>query len=322
MGLDVGSTTVKAAVVDPAADRIVWQDYRRHETRQPETCVDFLERIEKAFPDAPREAFRIFATGSGGAAVGRHLGAAFVQEAIAVSLAVEALYPDVESVIELGGQDAKIIVFRTDEASGRRKKIPSMNDKCAGGTGAVIDKINAKLKIPPERLGDMGYDGIKVHPVAGKCGVFAETDITGLQKQGVPPEELMASLFEAIVQQNLSVLTRGHTLRPRVLLLGGPNRFIRGLRECWRKHIPAMWAERNVPVPEDRPIEELIEAPDNGHYFAALGAIHFARLELADNPDLGVYRGADELRRYIEDGRGAVQRSRGRRGKVAEVRAE
>ena len=126
-----------------------------------------------------------------------------------MSLAVEKLYPDVQSVVELGGQDAKIIIFKPDEETGKKKKIPSMNDKCAGGTGAVIDKINAKLKIPSAELCNMGYKGLRLHPVAGKCGVFAETDINGLQKQGVPPDELMASLFESIIQQNLAVLTRG-----------------------------------------------------------------------------------------------------------------
>ena len=148
------------------------------------------------------------------------------------------MHPEVYSVIELGGQDAKIIVFKDDNESGRKKKIPSMNDKCAGGTGAVIDKINAKLKIPAAELGDQGYHGIKLHKVAGKCGVFAETDINGLQKVGTPPDQLMASLFDAIVLQNLSVLTRGHTLRPHVLLLGGPNTFIRGMREAWQANIP------------------------------------------------------------------------------------
>lgn len=107
-----------------------------------------------------------------------------------------------------------------------------MNDKCAGGTGAVIDKINAKLKIPGDILRQLNYHGVKLHPVAGKCGVFAETDINGLQKQGVPAQELMASLFEAIVQQNLSVLTRGNTLRPTVLLLGGPNTFIPSMQQA------------------------------------------------------------------------------------------
>ena len=91
---------------------------------------------------------------------------------------------------------------------------------------------------------------MKLHPVAGKCGVFAETDINGLQKQGVPPDELMASLFESIIQQNLSVLTRGNTLRPTVLLLGGPNCYIKGMRDCWKHNIPKIWEERNYPLPE------------------------------------------------------------------------
>ena len=152
-------------------------------------------------------------TGSGGGAIADQIGAKFVQEVTAVSLAVEKLHPEVYSVIELGGQDAKIIVFKDDDETGRKKKIPSMNDKCAGGTGAVIDKINAKLKIPTELLAQQQYKGIKLHKVAGKCGVFAETDINSLQKVGTPSDELMASLFEAIVLQNLSVLTRGHTLQ-------------------------------------------------------------------------------------------------------------
>ncbi len=176
----------------------------------------------------------------------------FVQEVNAVSLAVEKLYPECGSVIELGGQDAKIIIFKTDPETGRKKKIPSMNDKCAGGTGAVIDKINAKLRIPADQLCEMGYKGLKLHPVAGKCGVFAETDINGLQKMGVPPDELMASLFEAIVMQNLSVLTRGNTLLPVVLLLGGPNCYIKGMRDCWKSNIPKIWEERNTPLPGRR----------------------------------------------------------------------
>ncbi|RME05473.1 MAG: CoA activase, partial [Deltaproteobacteria bacterium] len=150
IGMDVGSTTVKAVVID-AEDRIVWQDYQRHETKQPEKVLELLERIEKDLGGTPED-FRIFITGSGGAALADHIGAKFVQEVNAVSLAVEKLYPEAGSVVELGGQDAKIIIFKEDPESGRKKKIPSMNDKCAGGTGAVIDKINAKLRIPPEEL--------------------------------------------------------------------------------------------------------------------------------------------------------------------------
>ncbi|MBL4683874.1 MAG: CoA activase, partial [Nannocystaceae bacterium] len=226
IGFGLGSTTVKAVVIDIKSDEIVWKDYRRHDSKQAEKALEMLKEIEKAVPVSTSNT-RMFITGSGGAVVGRHTGAKFVQEVNAVSLAVEKMHPEVNSVIELGGQDAKIIVFKEDKESGRKKKIPSMNDKCAGGTGAVIDKINAKLKLPPDELCNAAYHGVKLHPVAGKCGVFAETDINGLQKMGVPADQLMASLFESIIQQNLSVLTRGNTLLPYVMLLGGPNTYIR-----------------------------------------------------------------------------------------------
>src|SRR6202035_1959657 len=262
VGLDVGSTTVKAIVGDAATDKTIWQDYQRHETRQPEKCLEFLRRMEADTGIASGNT-RIFVTGSGGGTIAEMIGAKFVQEVHAVSLAVEKLHPEVYSVIELGGQDAKIIVFKDDEETGRKKKIPSMNDKCAGGTGAVIDKINAKLKIPAAELSNQGYLGVKLHKVAGKCGVFAETDINGLQKQGIPPDQLMASLFDAIVLQNLTVLTRGHTLRPHVLLLGGPNSFIRGMKEAWQQNIPKTWVERKVELPEGAKPEELIKVPGN-----------------------------------------------------------
>src|SRR5262244_1075735 len=313
VGLDVGSTTVKATVVEAATDKVLWQDYQRHETKQPEKSLEFLRRMEK---DAgiSRHNTRMFMTGSGGGSIAVQIGAKFVQEVTAVSLAVEKLHPEVYSDIELGGQDAKIIVFKDDKESGRKKKIPSMNDKCAGGTGAVIDKINAKLKIPSDELCGQGYQGIKLHKVAGKCGVFAETDINGLQKVGTPPDQLMASLFEAIVLQNLSVLTRGHTLKPHVLLLGGPNSFIRGMREAWQANIPRMWQERKVPIPDGGKPEELIKVPQNAQYFAALGAIEFGK----DEDDcVGCYRGYDQLVHYIDFGRQEEKAKSGAKGLVS-----
>jgi predicted CoA-substrate-specific enzyme activase len=314
VGLDVGSTTVKAIVVDAATDKMIWQDYQRHETRQPEKVLEFLRRMEEDTGIAPGNT-RIFVTGSGGGTITEMIGAKFVQEVHAVSLAVEKLHPEVYSVIELGGQDAKIIVFKDDEETGRKKKIPSMNDKCAGGTGAVIDKINAKLKIPAVELANQGYHNIKLHKVAGKCGVFAETDINGLQKTGTPPDELMASLFEAIVLQNLSVLTRGHTLRPHVLLLGGPNGFIRGMREAWQTNIPRMWKERKVEIPEGTSPEELIKVPENAQYFAALGSVEFGKEE---EPEIGRYLGTDKLVYYIDFGRAEEKATSGGKGLVAE----
>jgi predicted CoA-substrate-specific enzyme activase len=312
VGLDVGSTTVKAVVVDLATDKILWQDYQRHETKQPEKTLEFLKRMEKEV-GIDRHNTRMFLTGSGGGGIADQIGAKFVQEVTAVSLAVEKLHPEVYSVIELGGQDAKIIVFKDDEETGRKKKIPSMNDKCAGGTGAVIDKINAKLKIPTVQLGEQGYHGIKLHKVAGKCGVFAETDINSLQKVGTPPDELMASLFEAIVLQNLSVLTRGNTLKPHVLLLGGPNSFIRGMREAWQANIPRMWTERKVQIPDGAKPDELIKVPQNAQYFAALGAIEFGK---AEDDCIGCYRGYDQLIHYIEYGRQEEKAKSGGKGLV------
>src|SRR5262245_26399862 len=315
IGLDVGSTTVKAVVVDEATDQIIWSDYQRHETKQPEKTLEFLQRME-AERSLHHDNCRIFMTGSGGGALAPLVGAKFVQEVTAVSLAVEKLHPEVNSVVELGGQDAKIIVFKEDAESGRKKKIPSMNDKCAGGTGAVIDKINAKLRIPVEELGDQGYLGIKLHKVAGKCGVFAETDINGLQKEGTPSDELMASLFDAIVLQNLTVLTRGHTLRPHVLLLGGPNTFIRGMREAWQHNIPKSWKERGVEIPPGESPESLIKVPENAQYFAALGAVQFGRDE---EPHVGRYTGISGLEHYITDGRTAEKAASGGRGLSASV---
>ncbi len=216
-------------------------------------------------------------------------------------MAIEKFYPETVSLVELGGQDAKILIYKEVLEDGRKKKIFSMNDKCAGGTGAVLDKIGAKLNIPAEELSQQRYTGYKIHPVAGKCGVFAETDINGLQKVGVPQGELMASLFEAIVEQNLSVLTRGNTLRPHVLLLGGPNAFIVGMHEAWRHSITRLWKERNFPLDEyDVPPEELIRVPEDSQYFAARGAVEYGKTE---EVDVGGYLGMEALVYYLEVGR-------------------
>jgi len=308
IGMDVGSTTVKAVVIDAETDAILWSDYQRHDTKQPEKVLEFCKRFDTEIEGFDAARSRMFVTGSGGNGLVKFLGGKFVQEVNAVSLAVEKLYPECGSVIELGGQDAKIIIFKTDPETGRKKKMPSMNDKCAGGTGAVIDKINAKLRIPSEQLCQMGYKGIKLHPVAGKCGVFAETDINGLQKMGVPPDELMASLFEAIVMQNLSVLTRGNTLLPVVLLLGGPNCYIKGMRDCWKANIPKIWEERGTPLPEGIPPEDLIKTPDNAQYFAAIGSVEFGKSE---DDNVGMYAGYSKLEWYVNVGREEEKAKRG-----------
>lgn len=290
-GIDVGSTTVKAVVVDAATDAVLWKDYRRHDTRQLDTLLDFLQRMESE-AGISQDNCRVFMTGSGGTTLADMIGAKFVQEVLAAALMIERRCPEASAFVEIGGQDAKIVILRKEPDTGRVKKIPSMNDKCAGGTGAVIDKISKKLGIPLQDMSKLRYSGIRLHAVAGKCGVFAETDINSLQKQGIPPDELMASLFEAFVLQNLKVLARGHTLLPHVLLLGGPNAFIPGMREAWQHNIAQMWEERGIGIPAGTTPEQLIRAPQDAEYFGALGAAEFGKEE---EVEVGRYLGLSRL---------------------------
>ncbi len=295
IGMDVGSMTVKIVVRSATGGDTLYHDYRRHESRQAETVLHALQQAKSELSIAD-DNMRLFLTGSGGQNIANLLGARFVQEVAAVSLAVETSYPEARSVIELGGQDAKMIIFQESDLQGRRKKIASMNDKCAGGTGVVIERIAAKLHIPPVDLLTQQYNDVQVYPVAGKCGVFAETDITGLQKQGVPPEQLMASLFQAIVLQNLSVLTRGHALLPTVLLLGGPNAYFPGLQAAWRKGLLDLWERKHVVLPENVSAESLVVVPPMAEYFAAVGAIEFGAAEPESTMQ---YQGMQALELYI-----------------------
>jgi predicted CoA-substrate-specific enzyme activase len=302
IGMDVGSTTVKAVVVDPTTKAILWSEYQRHHTKQPEYVMGMLKTILGAFPDHPADGWRMFLTGSGAAPLCAPTGGKFVQEVNAVTLAVEHLHPDVGSVIELGGQDAKIIMFKKDEKTGEKTPTASMNDKCASGTGATIDKCFLKVNAPPELVTSLHFDDSKLHHVAAKCGVFAETDIVNLIKSGIPSTEVLCSLADAIVLQNLSVLTRGGTLKHKVLLLGGPNTYLPFLQECWRLRIPQTWDERGYDWPRDRPIEETIFVPENAQYYAALGAVLYG---LHEEAHIGVFGNVDALGEYITTGRKA-----------------
>ncbi|APR99883.1 BadF/BadG/BcrA/BcrD ATPase family protein [Pajaroellobacter abortibovis] len=301
IGVDVGSTTVKVVVIDPDTKEILWSDYQRHHTKQPEYVLDMLKTIQKAFTNGSSPAFRIFMTGSGAGPLCDPLGGKFVQEVNAVTLAVEHLHPDVGSVIELGGQDAKIIMFKTDE-HGQKTALASMNDKCASGTGATIDKCFLKVNALADMVTRLHFDPTKLHHVAAKCGVFAETDIVNLIKSGIPAEEVLCSLADAIVMQNLSVLTRGGTLKHRVLLLGGPNTYLPFLQECWRLRIPQTWQERSYAYPQDIPLEELIFVPQNSQYYAAFGAVMYG---LCEERDVGLLCGLERLEEYITHGRKA-----------------
>ncbi|ASA19744.1 BadF/BadG/BcrA/BcrD ATPase family protein [Paenibacillus donghaensis] len=302
IGIDVGSTTVKATVVNPESKQILWSDYQRHHTKQAEKALEMLIAIENEFPDIQQENVRVFATGSGSGPIAPHIGAKFVQEVNAVTMAVEQLHPDVGSVIELGGQDAKIIIFKKNEETGYKQAYTSMNDKCASGTGAMIDKCLIKVGMLMDDMDKLHFDDSKLHHVAAKCGVFAETDIVNLVKSGIPSPEIMCSLADAIVMQNLSVLTRGNTLRHNVLLLGGPNTYLTFLQECWQRRIPQTWQERGYDYPKDKPVEDMIFVPDHSQYYAAYGAVLYGMYEPVD---AGVYLGLKGLKEFIAHGRQA-----------------
>src|ERR1700688_5095817 len=247
VGLDVGSTTVKASVMEN--DAVRWQDYRRHNTKQAEVVLEFLTRMETECGLTP-ERDRVFVTGSGAGLLAPLIGAKMVQEVVAVSAAVEKLHPDVNFVSEIGGEDMKTLFF-TPSGNGKSKQV-YMQSACSGGTGTFIEKTARKLQIPSEQLATMRYSGFTLHKVSSKCGIFAEADSNSLLKAGIPVEEIIASLFEAVVYQNLASLTRGNTPLPEILLLGGPNLFFTGLQEAWRYHLTKLWKERKVELPSGK----------------------------------------------------------------------
>ncbi len=313
IGLDVGSTTVKAVARASAGDDPpCWQEYRRHNTKQAETVLEFLERMEAECGLSPGRD-RIFVTGSGAGLIAPYLGGKFIQEVVAVSAAVEKLHPEVNFVSEIGGEDMKTLFF-TPGGAGKAKQV-YMQSACSGGTGTFVEKTARKLKIEPEHLAQMPYAGLTLHKISYKCGIFAEADANTLVKMGVPVEEIIASLFEAVVYQNLATLTKGNTPVPGVLLLGGPNLFFRGLREAWVHHLTRLWSERKVALPQGVAPEELIRVPEKALYYACLGCIEAARTE---PPEVGVYAGIEPLREWIAKGQWEQKEQDGQRGLAAD----
>jgi predicted CoA-substrate-specific enzyme activase len=305
-GIDVGSTTVKAVLAEDG--EIAWQDYRRHHTRQAEVVADFLGRMEtegglRAGCDC------VVLTGSGAGFIAPLVGGRLVQEVVAVAAAVEQLHPDVRFVSEIGGEDMKTVFF-TPAGSSTSKQV-YMQSACSGGTGTFIEKTARKLRIAPEELARMPHAGKALHKVSPKCGIFAEADANTLLKAGVPAEEIIASLFDAVVCQNLATLTRGNTPAPAVLLLGGPNLFFRGLQQAWRHHLGKLWAERKVPLPADCEPGELIRVPAQALYYASLGCV---ALGAADAQPRATYTGTERLQWWIARGQHELKAKEGGRG--------
>jgi activator of 2-hydroxyglutaryl-CoA dehydratase len=306
-GVDVGSTTVKYVLASPSGE-VISQAYERHNTKQGEKVLQFLSRLEAQHDFTPQRD-RIFLTGSGAGLIAPVVGAKVIQEVVAVAASVERLHPAVRFVSEIGGEDMKTIFFNGNGTT--KSKQVLMQSACSGGTGTFIEKTARKLQIPPEALSEMHYTGHTLHKISSKCGIFAEADANTLLKAGVTVDEIIASLFEAVVYQNLATLTRGNTPSPEVLLLGGPNLFFKGLQEAWRLHLTHIWQERKILMPSGKAPEEYIVVPKDALYYAALGCIEVA---LGEPHTVGIYQGTKKLQWWIEEGQYEEKKKQGRGG--------
>ena len=247
LGIDIGSTTVKVALLNQAS-HIVFSDYERHYANIQETLAGLLKKAREI--TGPIQVIPVI-TGSGGLTLSSHLEVPFVQEVVAVASALQDFAPQTDVAIELGGEDAKIIYF----TGGIDQR---MNGICAGGTGSFIDQMAALLQTDASGLNDYAEHYKAIYPIAARCGVFAKSDIQPLINEGATREDLAASIFQAVVNQTISGLACGKPIRGNVAFLGGPLHFLPQLRESFIRTL------RLTP--------EQVIAPDHSHLFAAVGA--------------------------------------------------
>ncbi|MBQ6390001.1 MAG: activase [Eggerthellaceae bacterium] len=235
VGIDVGSTTVKACAIDANTHEITSATYMRHHAHQLQTAAGVLQALASDLGDAP---IRIAVTGSGGKELADALGVPYVQEVIANSIAVAMHYPEARVAIELGGQDAKMIFFEPGFEEGTLKVADMrMNGSCAGGTGAFLDEIASLLKLPVEELDDYASAGTTLYSISGRCGVFAKTDIQPLINQGAAKEDIALSTFHAVAKQTLGGLAQGLDIIPPVIFEGGPLTFNPKLVEVFKERL-------------------------------------------------------------------------------------
>ncbi len=234
IGIDVGSTTTKVVVLDHQG-QIIFSDYRRHQAKQATSVRYALALCKDKFPDA---SVSVVLTGSGAKTLSELMQVPFIQEVVANSIALAHEYEDVGTAIELGGQDAKMIFFKKEEAAGTLGVADMrMNGSCAGGTGAFIDEIAQVLKIPVEEMDACAAQGEKVYAVSGRCGVYAKTDIQPLLNQGVAKEDVALSSFHAIAKQTIGGLAQGLEIKPPVAFEGGPLTFNKTLIKVFEERL-------------------------------------------------------------------------------------
>ena len=238
VGLDVGSTTVKIIVMDSNLNTI-YEDYQRHFSDTKNTVCNVLENLIKKYPE---NAFTIALTGSGAMSASKFLGVEFIQEVVSCKRVVEKYIPETDVVIELGGEDAKIIYF--DQSIEQR-----MNGTCAGGTGAFLDQMASLLHTDTAGLNELAKGYKTIYPIASRCGVFAKTDVQPLINEGAAKEDIAASIFQAVVNQTISGLACGRPIRGNVAFLGGPLNYLSELRKRFIETLHL--TPEHIIVPED-----------------------------------------------------------------------
>lgn len=238
LGIDIGSTTVKTVILNKN-NQVVYSNYQRHFSKVKYAVTVQLNQIAELYPGVK---FPVCITGSAGLGLANAAHLPFVQEVHAAFVAVNQRYPDADAVIELGGEDAKII-FLTGGTEQR------MNGSCAGGTGAFIDQMATLLNVTADQLDEMAMRAEKTYPIASRCGVFAKSDIQPLLNQGARKEDIAASIFQAVVDQTVSGLAQGRKIEGKVLFLGGPLSFLKGLRKAFTETLHL--DEGHAVFPED-----------------------------------------------------------------------
>ncbi|MCD8052337.1 MAG: acyl-CoA dehydratase activase [Clostridiales bacterium] len=275
IGIDIGSTTVKVVVLDEQ-NKLLFRSYERHFSKVREKTCEILERPE-VYNLLTGQQVKMVITGSAGLGVSKASGVDFVQEVYATAAAVDEFIPNTDAVIELGGEDAKIIFF-----GGALEE--RMNGSCAGGTGAFIDQMATLMNVTGDELDRLSLKHEKIYPIASRCGVFAKSDIQPILNQGGRKEDVAASIFQAVVDQTIAGLTQGRELKGKIVFLGGPLHFLMGLRE---RFVETLHLD-----------EEHAIFPEDGDCFAAIGAALCA----TDYPD----KLFDDQLKLLEESQNAV----------------
>ncbi len=242
VGLDVGSTTVKVAVIDEQ-DKVIFNEYVRHKSQLREATKKLIDKLYNQFGDIT---IKVAVTGSGGLGISNWLNIEYVQEVIAGCEAIQTYYPQTDVIIELGGEDAKVTFLDNNSVDQR------MNGICAGGTGAFIDQMASLLQTDASGLNELARNHHKVYPIAGRCGVFAKTDVQPLINQGAERADIAYSIYNAVVKQTLSGLSQGRIIKGNVAFLGGPLSFSDQLRASFSENLSL--TNKQIIVPKNSEI--------------------------------------------------------------------